>query len=465
MLELLLCSALTVFPDFLFRRFVQGKRIGHEITLFSVWYELRWGITLCLMLTITLITTIFYFHPSTTSAVSFFRTISILPERNGRVSEVYVNYRDQVKAGQPLFKLDSTEEEAAIETDRRKITEVEAAMQVAKSQLAETEGRITQARGALRQATDEFNTRAELRRRNASAITEREVERAQIAVDTQQGLVDAALAGKETVVSQIDFQLPAEKASAEAALKQAEVALSKTTVYAGVDGWVEQFILRPGDVVNPLLRPAGILVPAEAGRVAIQAGFGQIEAQVMKKGMIGEVTCVGIPFTVIPVVVTEVQSVIAAGQIRPTDQLIDPMQAIRPGTITVYLTSLFPGQLDRLPPGSHCIANAYTSNHDALQDPNIGTGHAFVLHAIDAVGLVHAMILRFRRCFCQCARWSWEAGIEEFQRSPSFRCPLRAFGRLARRLPRDLERAKLAAKHHLPGSPIAAPARPLRGVS
>ena len=35
MLELLLCSALTVFPDFLYRRFVQGKRVGQEITLFA----------------------------------------------------------------------------------------------------------------------------------------------------------------------------------------------------------------------------------------------------------------------------------------------------------------------------------------------------------------------------------------------------------------------------------------------
>ena len=54
------------------------------------------------------------------------------------------------------------------------------------------------------------------------------------------------------------------------------------------------------------------------------------------------------------------------------------------------------GGLDRLPPGSHCIANAYTSNHDALEDPNIGAGRAFVLHAIDAVGLVHAAILRLQ---------------------------------------------------------------------
>ena len=71
MLELLLCSAITVLPDYLYRRFVQGKRLGRDITLFTVWYELRLGITLCVILTLSLITTIFYFHPSTTSAVSF----------------------------------------------------------------------------------------------------------------------------------------------------------------------------------------------------------------------------------------------------------------------------------------------------------------------------------------------------------------------------------------------------------
>ncbi len=39
MLEVLLCSMLTILPDHLFRRFVQGKRIGKEITLLSVWFE------------------------------------------------------------------------------------------------------------------------------------------------------------------------------------------------------------------------------------------------------------------------------------------------------------------------------------------------------------------------------------------------------------------------------------------
>jgi hypothetical protein len=70
MLELMMCSMLTLVPDYLIRRYVQGKRIGQEITLFSVWYELRWGITGCLMLTVSLITVVFYNHPSTSNVTS-----------------------------------------------------------------------------------------------------------------------------------------------------------------------------------------------------------------------------------------------------------------------------------------------------------------------------------------------------------------------------------------------------------
>ncbi len=395
MLELLLCSSLTILPDFLYRRFAQGKRIGREITLFSVWYELRWGITLCVILTLALITTIFYFHPSTTSAVSVFRTVTILPETGGRVAETYVDINQRVTEGQPLFRLDDTEHRAAVETATRRIAEVDATMQVAMSQRAEAEGRIVQARGALQQAQDEYDTRAELMRRNASAISQREVDRALVAVDTAQGAVDAAVAGKAAVQSQIDFQLPAGRASAEAQLREAEVDLAKTLIVAGTGGIVQQFALRPGDVVNPMLRPAGILVPDRLATGLI-AGFGQIEAQVLKVGMVGEVACMALPFTVVPVVVTDVQDVIAAGQIRSTDQLVDVQTFAQPGTITVLMDPLFAGQLDRLPQGSTCIANAYTSNHDALQNPDISTGRAFVLHAIDATGLVHAMILRMQ---------------------------------------------------------------------
>src|SRR6185436_7479421 len=103
MLEMLLCSMFTLLPDYLYRRYVQGKRFGKEITLYSVWFELRWGITGCLILTVLLITTVFYFHPSTTNVTLFFRTIPILPETNGRVAEVKIGHNHAVKKGDAIF--------------------------------------------------------------------------------------------------------------------------------------------------------------------------------------------------------------------------------------------------------------------------------------------------------------------------------------------------------------------------
>ena len=43
MLEMFLCSLVTLLPDYLYRRYVQGKRFGKEITFYSVWFELRWA--------------------------------------------------------------------------------------------------------------------------------------------------------------------------------------------------------------------------------------------------------------------------------------------------------------------------------------------------------------------------------------------------------------------------------------
>ncbi|OCJ14501.1 secretion protein HlyD [Rhizobium sp. AC44/96] len=394
MFELMLCSLLTIFPDYLYRRYAQGKRIGYEINLYTMWYELRWGISACLMLTISLITLIFYFHPSTKNVTAVFRTVTILPETVGRVDEVFVGLNQKVEAGAPLFRLDDSQQRAALETARRKIAELEAQAKVAQTELVTADGQIQEAQGSLQVAVDEYEMKAQLLTKDA--VARREVERLANTIESRKGTLSAAIAKKDTLQTQITDLLPSQKASAEAALAQAQVELDKTLVRAGVAGTVQQFTLRPGDVVNTMIRPAGILVPATAGKGTLIAGFGQIEAQVMKRGMIAEATCIGKPFTIIPLVVTEVQDVIAAGQLRPTDQLVDVQQLAQPGTLTVFLQPLFEGGLDDIPPGSSCIANAYTNNHDALADKNIGAAKWVFLHVVDTVGLVHAMILRMQ---------------------------------------------------------------------
>jgi multidrug resistance efflux pump len=396
MFELMFCSLLTILPDYLFRRYVQGKRFGKEITFFSIWYELRWGITGCLMLTVSLITMIFYFHPATSSAALYFRTVPILPEGSGRVAEVKVGFSAPVKKGDVLFTLDSSKQQAALETAKRKVAEVDAAMQTAQADVAKADAQIGEAKANYQQAKDELDVKSELQRRNPGIVPQRDIEKLQVLLDQRQSGVDSANAVKESAVLRVSTLLPAEKASAEAALTEAQVLLDQTVVRAGVDGRVEQFFLRVGDVVNQLLRPAGVLIPDGAGRKALQAGFGQIEAQVMKQGMVAEATCISKPWVIIPMVVTTVQDYIAAGQFQAGQQLIEAQNGPKPGTILVFLEPLYKGGLDGVTPGSSCIVNAYTSNHEEISAKDTPTVRKIALHVVDGVGLVHALLLRIQ---------------------------------------------------------------------
>ena len=392
MLELLLCSLLTVVPDYLYRRYVQGKRLGKEITFYSVWFELRWGITSCLILTVSLITVIFYNHPSTNNATLLYRTVPILPEINGRVAEVYVGGTELISKGAPIFRLDSSKQEAAVESARRKIAEIDAETLVAQSEIVKTEGQIQEAKSAHQQTVDELETKRELQRRNPGNVAFRDIQKLEVNLLGREGAIAAATAAKQQAEERISTLLPAQKASAEAAMAQAQVELQKTVVRAGVDGRVEQFALRAGDMVNPMMRSAGILIPTGAGR--LYAGFGQIEAQVMKVGMIAEVTCASKPWNIIPMVVTDVQDYIAAGQFRGGEQLLEAQQVTRPGTLLVALEPLYKGGLDGVTAGSSCIANAYSNNHDKIAAKETGALKRAALHVVDALALVHALILR-----------------------------------------------------------------------
>ncbi|MFK7869087.1 MAG: HlyD family secretion protein [Roseobacter sp.] len=397
MLETLLCSLITILPDYLYRSRVQGKRWGHEINFFTLWYELRWGITTCAMLAITLITLLFYFHPMTSTASSFFRTVTILSESGGRVVEVYVENNEDVKAGDPIFRMDSSSQEAAVTTARSQLAELDAAFALAEADLAGAVAGIAQAEALLEQSQADLEREGSLLARGSNVVSQRDVEVLQNQVDGNAAGVEAAQAALAAVELRIGQQLPAQRATAEAALSQAEVELAKMTVYAATDGRIEQLSLRPGDIVNPILRPAGILVPPVTERVRFQAGFPQVATQVVKKGGVAEIMCISKPFTIVPMVIVEVQDVIAGGQIRPTDQLLDIQNLGAPGSITAFMEPLYEGQTHDIPAGSRCVAVAYTSFHDRLKnDDTLGFGQKAFFHVVETIGVVHAAGLRLR---------------------------------------------------------------------
>src|SRR5260221_6402317 len=223
MLELLLCATFTILPDYLYRRYRQGKRFGHEITLYSVWFELRFGIIGCLMLTVALITMIFYYHPSTTSATLYYRTVPIMSEVTGRVAEVNIDVSASVKQGEVIFRLDSAKQEAALLTAKRKIAEVDAAMLSAQADVLKAEGQILQAQGDYQQATDELNTKRDLQQRNPGIVPQRDIEKLVVVQAGRQGSLDAAHASKQYAAVRGPPLLPTAETRAQAAPARAPV--------------------------------------------------------------------------------------------------------------------------------------------------------------------------------------------------------------------------------------------------
>ncbi|MFK7898826.1 MAG: HlyD family secretion protein [Myxococcota bacterium] len=395
MFEVLFCSLLTILPDYLFRRYVQGKRIGRDLNFFSVWYELRYGITGCVTLTILLITVVFYSHPSTTNATLVFRSVPIIAEVSGRVATVNVGPRGEVKAGDVIFTLDPSAAKAAVQTARQRVAEIDARVELGGADLETAQGQLRQAKAALRRAQEDLESKNALQRSDPGIVARRRIEDLESIVEARRGAVDTARGQIHAAELAMSASLPSQRETAEAQLAEALTQLEKTVVRAGVDARVEQFSLRVGELVNPFMRPAGVLIPSDAGHRTVAAGFGQVEAQVIKVGMIAEITCAALPLTIIPMVVADVQPAIASGQVRASDQLVDVAgQSRPPGTVLAYLEPLFEGGLDELPPGAQCIANAYSNHHEELEDPETGLVRYVALHAVDTLALIHAGMLR-----------------------------------------------------------------------
>ena len=399
MLEVLLCSLFTILPDYLYRKYRQGKRWGKEITFFTMWYELRWGITACAILAIALVTLIFYYHPSTTSATPLFRTVSILPEGSGRVQHVFVKNHQQIKTGTAIFSMYDDSQMAVIEKAEAQIKEVEAEFFSANAQLNVAKSSVIQAHSSYMRTKNEYDRKKNLQLQGQHLISESEVQKLADTVLINKAGLNAAEANQELAQAKIDIILPAKKASAIEVLDSAIVEEVKRTVYAHIDGELQQFFLQPGDYVNPILRPAGIIVPTNglaSGKEGVQAGFNQLAASVLKVGTYAEITCLSKPFTIIPMKVASIQNVIATGQIRANDTLLDVQDRGKPGTLTVLLKPLYEGGLDGVIPGTKCIANAYSYHHELIASGKLDTAEVIYLHMVDTVGIVHAIILRFQ---------------------------------------------------------------------
>lgn len=76
------------------------------------------------------------------------------------------------------------------------------------------------------------------------------------------------------------------------------------------------------------------------------------------------------------------------------EQLTDVQNSGTEGSVLVYLEPLYSGGIDAVTPGSNCVANLYSNHHKEIAAEGTSTVRRIGLHVIDALGLVHAMLLR-----------------------------------------------------------------------
>lgn len=179
-------------------------------------------------------------------------------EQGGRVLTLSVEEGDRVKQNDPIFTLESSEQEASVAAAKARVAEAEARLADAKAEVQRPDeieilaAALEEAKAMLQVATNNleraqalfdkgWTTKAQL----DDAIAQHDRNEAAVA-EAEKRIVAAKLPGRSDMID-------AAAANAEAArhaLVEAEKNLGKRKVLAQTAGTVEEVYFRPGEVVN-----------------------------------------------------------------------------------------------------------------------------------------------------------------------------------------------------------------------
>jgi HlyD family secretion protein len=184
--------------------------------------------------------------------------VQIAPEVAGRIVELTAKEGDQVKAGQPVFRLDDADAAAAVAQARAEVARAEAELRNRQEgqrppELQVIEAQIAEADASLQSAQKNFERQMELFRRRVSS--EAQLDRAREALEVAKARVETVRRQKQVAAlpartAEIEAAELAVK-SAQARLSQAETRLATYRVIAPAAGLVDDVYYQPGEVVTP----------------------------------------------------------------------------------------------------------------------------------------------------------------------------------------------------------------------
>lgn len=190
-------------------------------------------------------------------------------EQGGRVLTLSVEEGDRVEAGDPIFTLESAEQEASVAAAKARLREAEARLADAKAQVQRPdeievlEASLAQAQAMLQVAANNLERARALFEKGW--ITKAQLDEAIAQHDRNEAAVkEAERRIKAAKLPGRSDQIEAAAANAEAArhaLAEAEKNLSKRRVAAPVGGTIEEVYFRPGEVVSAGQAVVALLPP------------------------------------------------------------------------------------------------------------------------------------------------------------------------------------------------------------
>lgn len=373
MLELLLTSFLAVL------RYFQLKRRGEAIT---VW-NMRTAVFAWAVLAFLLFLVIFYFHPNSYSGLLPFRTISVVAQTGGPVTEIAVANNQRVAAGDLLFRIEDSSQRAGVRQAEAEFDRIAADETRAEDNLKVAQARVDSTSSSLEKLLIDRDNAQRLLDRNVGTMDS--VRQLEASVAMAQAELDAAEAQVHLARSDLEESIPAQRKVAEAALESARADLAKTEVRAFSDGFITQLALSMGS-------PAMVIIPDRLEDVPLRftAGFNQVARSALYVGIPAELACntnINLSFrdAILPARISGIQPAIASGQVVPGGRLLEAEDGVRRGSLLVYLELMYPEHERDIIDGSGCLVQTYTDDLDGFSG-----------HVIAATGVVKAAGLRLK---------------------------------------------------------------------
>jgi membrane fusion protein (multidrug efflux system) len=217
-------------------------------------------------------------YESTNDAYLGADSVTIAPKVSGYVTEVAVGDNQKVKAGDVLVRIDPRDYQTALDSAKADLENAQATAANIDAQLKEQQATIAQAQAAADFSQQEFARYNDLARTGAGSAQRQQ--QAQSDLASRRAALTAAQAHVDVLKTQRQ-QADAAIAAKTAALDQAKINLSQTTLTAPVDGVVGDRTVRQGQLVQPGTRLLTV-VPMQS--VYLVANFKETQTGQMHPG-------------------------------------------------------------------------------------------------------------------------------------------------------------------------------------